>query len=126
MTELAWRTGDPGIVFLDRINRDNPNPQLGDIESTNPCGEQPLLPYESCNLGSLNLARMARYGDEDVAIDWARMAEVISVAVHMLDSVIDMNEYPIAEIGEMSRRTRRIGLGGDGLVGPADPAGHPV
>ena len=111
MTELAWRTGDPGIVFLDRINRDNPNPQLGDIESTNPCGEQPLLPYESCNLGSLNLARMARYGDEDVAIDWARMAEVISVAVHMLDSVIDMNEYPIAEIGEMSRRTRRIGLG---------------
>ena len=111
MTELAWRTGDPGIVFLDRINRDNPNPQLGDIESTNPCGEQPLLPYESCNLGSLNLARMTRYTDSDVAIDWPRMAEVIEVAVHMLDSVIDMNDYPIAEIGEMSRSTRRIGLG---------------
>ncbi len=110
MTQLAWSTGDPGIVFLDRINRDNPNPQLGDIESTNPCGEQPLLPYESCNLGSLNLARMVRY-DDDVAIDWRRMAEVITVAVHMLDSVIDMNEYPIPEIADMSRRTRRIGLG---------------
>ena len=111
MTQLAWSTGDPGIVFLDRINRDNPNPQLGDIESTNPCGEQPLLPYESCNLGSLNLARMVRYADADVAIDWQRMAEVITVAVHMLDSVIDMNEYPIPEIADMSRRTRRIGLG---------------
>ena len=111
MTELAWRTGDPGIVFLDRINRDNPNPQLGDIESTNPCGEQPLLPYESCNLGSLNLARMVRYTADDVEIDWGRMAEVITTAVHMLDSVIDMNDYPIAEIAEMSRKTRRIGLG---------------
>ncbi len=111
MTELAWRTGDPGIVFLDRINRDNPNPQLGDIESTNPCGEQPLLPYESCNLGSLNLARMVRYADDDVEMDWQRMAEVITAAVHMLDSVIDMNDYPIPEIAEMSRKTRRIGLG---------------
>ena len=111
MTELAWRTGDPGIVFLDRINRDNPNPQLGDIESTNPCGEQPLLPYESCNLGSLNLARMVRYSDDDVAIDWRRMSEVITTAVHMLDCVIDMNDYPIDEIAEMSRKTRRIGLG---------------
>ncbi len=111
MTELAWRTGDPGIVFLDRINRDNPNPQLGDIESTNPCGEQPLLPYESCNLGSLNLARMVHYSDDDVAIDWRRMSEVITTAVHMLDCVIDMNDYPIDEIAEMSRKTRRIGLG---------------
>ena len=111
MTELAWRTGDPGIVFLDRINRDNPNPQLGDIESTNPCGEQPLLPYESCNLGSLNLARMVRYTDDDVEMDWQRMAEVITAAVHMLDCVIDMNDYPIPEIAEMSLKTRRIGLG---------------
>ncbi len=111
MTELAWRTGDPGIVFLDRINRDNPNPQLGDIESTNPCGEQPLLPYESCNLGSLNLARMVRYTADDVAVDWERMSEVITTAVHMLDCVIDMNDYPIQEIADMSRRTRRIGLG---------------
>ena len=111
MTELAWRTGDPGIVFLDRINRDNPNPQLGDIESTNPCGEQPLLPYESCNLGSLNLARMVHYTADDVIVDWLRMSEVITTAVHMLDSVIDMNDYPIQEIADMSRRTRRIGLG---------------
>ena len=111
MTELAWRTGDPGIVFLDRINRDNPNPQMGDIESTNPCGEQPLLPYESCNLGSLNLARMVRYTDDDVTVDWDRMSEVITSAVHMLDCVIDMNDYPIQEIADMSRRTRRIGLG---------------
>ena len=111
MTELAWRTGDPGIVFLDRINRDNPNPQLGDIESTNPCGEQPLLPYESCNLGSLNLARMVHYTADDVLVDWDRMSEVITTAVHMLDCVIDMNDYPIQEIADMSRRTRRIGLG---------------
>ena len=111
MTELAWRTGDPGIVFLDRINRDNPNPQLGDIESTNPCGEQPLLPYESCNLGSLNLARMVRYTADDVEIDWHRMADALTTAVHLLDSVIDLNEYPIAEIAEMSRKTRRIGVG---------------
>ena len=111
MTELAWRTGDPGIVFLDRINRDNPNPQLGDIESTNPCGEQPLLPYESCNLGSLNLARMVRYTADDVEVDWDRMSEVITTAVHMLDCVIDMNDYPIQEIADMSRRTRRIGMG---------------
>ncbi len=111
MTELAWRTGDPGIVFLDRINRDNPNPQLGDIESTNPCGEQPLLPYESCNLGSLNLARMVQYDGDDVGINWSRMSEVIKTAVHMLDSVIDMNDYPIDEIADMSRKTRRIGLG---------------
>ena len=111
MTDLAWRTGDPGIVFLDRINRDNPNPQLGEIESTNPCGEQPLLPYESCNLGSLNLTRMVRYTEDDVVVDWDRMSEVITTAVHMLDCVIDMNDYPIEEIADMSRRTRRIGLG---------------
>ena len=75
------------------------------------CGEQPLLPYESCNLGSLNVARMVRYDGDDVAIDWERMSEVIGTAVHMLDSVIDMNDYPIEEIADMSRRTRRIGLG---------------
>ena len=115
ITQLAWQTGDPGIVFLDRINRENPNPQLGDIESTNPCGEQPLLPFESCNLGSINLARMVRYPndetDDETEIDWERLARVTRTSVHLLDNVIDMNNYPIPEIEEMSRTTRRIGVG---------------
>ena len=117
IVELAWETGDPGLVFLDRINRDNPNPQLGDIESTNPCGEQPLLPFESCNLGSLNLARMVWYESVGPFIDYGRIKTVIVTAVHMLDSVIDMNEYPLEEIAHMSRATRRIGLG---IMGWAD------
>jgi ribonucleoside-diphosphate reductase alpha chain len=111
MTELAWETGDPGIVFMDRINSENPNPQLGTIESTNPCGEQPLLPFESCNLGSINLARMVNYTEDDTAVDWQRLARVTKTAVHLLDNVIDMNNYPINEIAEMSRTTRRIGVG---------------
>lgn len=113
MVEMAWKTGDPGILFLDEINRTNPTPHLGWINATNPCGEQPLLDYESCNLGSLNLARMVENGE----ILWEKLDDTIKIAVHFLDNVIDVNQYPIEEIKKRTLLTRKIGLG---VMGFAD------
>jgi len=111
--EMAWKTGDPGMIFLDRLEETNPTPHLGKIDATNPCGEQPLLPFEACNLGSINLSHMVKDGE----IDWEKLKRTTRLAVRFLDDVIDVNEYPIPIIKETVMKTRKIGLG---VMGWAD------
>ncbi len=113
----AWENGDPGVIFLDKVNEDNQTPELGEIESTNPCGEQPLLPFEACNLGSVNLAKFVMQEGDKARIDKKALGEVVRLSTRFLDNAIDMSKYPLIKITEMVRGNRKIGLG---VMGFAD------
>ena len=117
LVKQAWKNGDPGIIFLDRINQFNPTPSIGDIESTNPCGEQPLLPMEACNLGSINLSKYVNENDEGPEIDFIGLKEIVCLGIRFLDNTIDMSRYPLPEIDKMVKGNRKIGLG---VMGFAD------